>query len=67
LDQEEQAVWLQHRQQRLGPNAPDSILNLPRFEAALQECREQTSDASKQIVLDALADYAAQLRSELAL
>jgi exodeoxyribonuclease-1 len=67
LDQEEQSVWLQHRQDRLGDQAPQAILNLPRFEAALQECREQTSDTAKLKVLDELADYANRLRSELAL
>lgn len=65
LDQEEQAVWLQHRQQRLGDAAPEAILNLPRFELALAECREQTTDETKLKVLDELADYASRLRSEL--
>jgi len=66
LNEEEQAVWLQHRQDRLGDNAPEAILNLPRFEAALQECREQTTDLTKLKVLDELAEYASRLRAELA-
>ncbi len=66
LNDEEQAVWLQHRQDRLGDNAPEAILNLSRFEAALQECREQTTELANLKVLDELADYASRLRSELA-
>jgi len=65
LDPAEQEVWLQYRQQRLGDAAPDNVLNLPRFEQALAECRQQPLSAEQTEVLSQLQDYADSLRKEL--
>jgi exodeoxyribonuclease-1 len=67
LSDEERDVWLQFRQQRLGESAPDPVLNLPRFEAALAECQQQTLDEDQQAILMQLQQYADSLRSELSL
>jgi exodeoxyribonuclease-1 len=65
LNDEEQALWQQHRQQRLGPNAPNDVLNLTRFEAALADCDSADLPKEKQQVLQQLADYAAELKATL--
>ncbi len=67
LDSDEQDIWQQYRRQRLGPAAPEPVLNLDRFEAALAECRQQDLDSEQTKVLAQLETYAAQLRQELAL
>jgi exodeoxyribonuclease-1 len=67
LDPAEQEVWLNYRQQRLGDNAPDSILNLSRFEAALAECRQQELSQEQAEVLSQLQQYADALRQQLSL
>lgn len=67
LDKEEQEVWQQYRRQRLGDTAPEAVLNLRRFDAALSECRQQDLDEEQQTVLTQLAQYAELIRTELAL
>jgi len=67
LSAEEQEIWQQYRQQRLGHEAPQPVLNLERFDAALAECRGQTLDSDQQQVLSELQDYANRLRQELSL
>lgn len=67
LNPEEQEIWQQYRQQRLGHDAPAPVLNLERFDAALAECRQQQLDSEQQKVLSELQDYADRLKQELAL
>ena len=67
LDQEEKESWQLYRQQRLGDQAPEPILNLQRFETALTECRQQALDDNKASVLNQLEQYANQIRQELGL
>jgi exodeoxyribonuclease-1 len=67
LNQEEREQWQQYRQQRLGESADPQVLNLPRFEQALAECRSQPLNAQQQQILNQLEAYASQIRTELAL
>lgn len=67
LNDDEHAQWLQHCQQRLGPEADKAILNLQRFEQALEQARASELSTAQQQVLTQLADYAGQLRAQLAL
>lgn len=67
LSDEEQEVWQQYRQQRLGNDAAESVLNLARFDAAMDECQQQDLDKDQQAVLAELQQYADKIRQELAL
>jgi exodeoxyribonuclease-1 len=67
LNNDEQEQWLSYRQQRLGDNAPMTILNLSRFETALAESREQDLSSEDHQVLLELEKYAQNLKQQLAL
>jgi exodeoxyribonuclease I len=67
LDQEEQEIWRQFRQQRLGDTAPEEILNLQRFEEAMAACQQAELTAQQTEVLAQLQQYAHSLREELSL
>ena len=65
LNDSEQALWLQHCQQRLGEQAAEACLNFSRFEQALTECRQQSLDDDQQRFLSDIESYAMQLKQQL--
>ena len=65
LSDEEQVIWQQYRQQRLGDEAPDQVLNFKRFAEAIGDARQQTLSAEQQQLLDQLELYGQALEQEI--
>jgi len=62
LNEEEQTEWQHYRQQRLGTDTNDKILNLTRFTEAIEACRERELTDEQKIVLSQLEQYASGLQ-----